>query len=77
MSFRPSFQLNNLGSKEQGLTPSELALAILKPLTKKAAEKVQDTVEDKLKDKAKEKVLDKLDDDQKEKLNELKSLFNK
>lgn len=73
----PSFQLNNLGSKEQGLTPSELALAILKPLTKKATEKVQDTVEDKLKDKAKEKVLDKLDDDQKEKLNELKSLFNK
>ena len=72
----PSFELANLGSKEQGLTPNELALELLKPLVSKAAKKVRSEIEDELKGKLEEKALDKLDDDQKDKLNKLKSLFD-
>lgn len=75
----PGFELTNLGSKEAGLTPAELAQAIIRPLLDKARSKVEkslkETAQDELEDKAKQKLEEKLDDEQKEKLEGLKSLL--
>lgn len=72
----PSFTVSDLGSADNGLTPTELATAALKPLMAKAQEQVTEKLKDGLEDKAKEKLLDNLSDDQKEKLDSLKSLFD-
>lgn len=72
----PSFTVTDLGSAEQGLTPTQLASAALKPLVKKAQKEVEEKLKDGLEDKAKEKLLDKLSDDQKDKLESIKSLFD-
>lgn len=71
----PSFTVNNLGSADKGLTPTQLATAALKPLVDKAQDQVEEKLKDELEDKAKEKLLEKLDDDQKEKLDKIKSFF--
>ncbi len=72
----PSFELTNLGSETDGLTPTELAQAALKPLIARARRSVQEKLKDELEDKAKEELLDKLDDNQKKQLDKVKSLFN-
>lgn len=77
----PSFEVNNLGSADNGLTPKQLAEAALKPLLKKAKDQVEKTIKDKAEDEVKSKIEDKL----KEKINQedldklkgLKSLFDK
>jgi hypothetical protein len=77
----PSFEVNNLGSETNGLTPTQLAKAALKPLLDRAQDTIEEKLEDELKDKAKDKlkeaIEDKLSDEQKEKVESLKSLFKK
>jgi hypothetical protein len=77
----PPIRLKNLGSKEKGLTPEQLANAVVKPLVAQAKKAAQDRLEDLAKEKAKEKLneklTEKLGEDGAEKLNQLKSLFGK
>ena len=67
----PSFELNNLGSKENGLTPEEMGVAILKPVLKQA----EDAVKDKLEGLTREKLEEELEKQKakvEEKVEELK-----
>ena len=77
----PAINLSNLGSASKGLTPEELAAAVVQPLLASAKEAVKDYVEENAKDKAeaklKEKLSEKLGEDGGEKLDQLKSLFGK
>ncbi|NIB43736.1 AsmA family protein [Pseudomaricurvus alkylphenolicus] len=77
----PTIRLKDIGSKEQGLTPDELASAVIQPILASAKEAVQDHLEDLAKEKAKEKLneklKEKLGEDGAEKLDQLKSLFSK
>lgn len=75
----PTIELNNLGSAEQGLTPQQLSQAILKPLLAQAKEAAKKELErlakGEVEDKLKEKLSEKLTDEQKEQVDQLKSLF--
>lgn len=75
----PAINLRDLGTAEKGLTPDELANAVMQPILKAAKEAVQDYVEKLAKDKAEEavkkKLTEKLGEDGGEKLDQLKSLF--
>lgn len=77
----PPIKLTNLGSKDKGLTPEELANAVVKPLlaqAKKAAQKrIESLAKEKAEEKLNEKLNEKLGEDGAKKLNELKSLFGK
>lgn len=77
----PAINLSNLGSKDKGLTPEELANAVVKPLLAQAKKAAQKRIESLAKEKAQEKIKDKLNEtlgeDGTKKLNELKSLFGK
>ncbi|MGH1372923.1 MAG: hypothetical protein ACRBBW_12845 [Cellvibrionaceae bacterium] len=77
----PPIHLSNLGSKDKGLTPEELANAVVKPLVAQAKKAAQSRLEDLAKEKAteklNEKLTEKLGEDGAEKLNQLKSLFGK
>ncbi len=81
----PSFELSDLGSAENGLTPTQLAKAAIEPLLEKAQDAVEDELKEKVKDKAEEKIKSELKDRLKEKVSEedleklegLKSLFKK
>ena len=75
----PTIKLNDLGSAEKGLTPQQLAHAILKPLlaqAKKAAQKeLERLAKSEAEDKLKEKLSEELTDEQKGQVDQLKSLF--
>lgn len=58
----PGFELNNIGDPAVGLTPDELAAAILKPLMKRA----KDSAEEKIKNMTREKLEAKLDEKKEE-----------
>lgn len=77
----PSIELSNLGSREKGLTPEQLAEAAIEPLLKQARRSVEkelkELAQDEVEDKLKEKLNDKLSDSQKEKVEGLKSLFGR
>lgn len=77
----PAINLRNLGSPDKGLTPDELASAVMQPLLAAAKEAVQDYAENMAKDKAetavKKKLNEKLGEGGAEKLDQLKSLFGK
>ncbi|MAZ86322.1 MAG: hypothetical protein CL693_01640 [Cellvibrionaceae bacterium] len=77
----PSIKLTDLGTKDKGLTPEELANAVVKPLlaqAKKAAQKrIEALAKEKAEEKINEKLNEKLGEDGAKKLNELKSLFGK
>jgi len=77
----PAINLTNLGSRDKGLTPEELANAVVKPLlaqAKKAAQKrIESLAKEKAEEKINEKLNEKLGEDGAKKLNELKSLFGK
>lgn len=81
----PSFELSNLGSAENGLTPTQLAKAAIEPLLEKAQDAVEDELKEKVKDKAEEKIKSEIEDRLKDKVSEedleklkgLKSLFKK
>lgn len=76
----PSLELNDIGTRERGLTPAELGQAILQPLldqardaaTQKLKERAKDEAETRLKDKAREK----LGDDVEENVDKLRGLLN-
>lgn len=75
----PTIDLANIGDKQTGLAPDELATAILQPILAEAKQQVRVELEDKAKDKAKEKLQEQLDknispEDQK-KLEGLKGLL--
>ena len=75
----PSINLRNLGSAEKGLTPDELASAVMTPVLAAAKETVKNYLETMAKDKAeaavKKKLSEKLGEGGAEKLDQLKSLF--
>ena len=75
----PNINLANIGDKTTGLTPDQLAQAMLKPVVdqakRAATEHLQDRLEDEAKDKLKEKLSEKLSEGDREKLDKLKSLF--
>jgi len=73
----PPIRLSNLGSKEKGLTPEQLANAVIKPLIAQAKKAAKNRLEDLAKEKLSEKLTEKLGKDGAEKLNQLKSLFGK
>lgn len=73
----PAIELSDLGDKQTGLTPSQLAQAVISPLLEQAKKAASNVLEDKAKDKLKEKLSEKLSDEQKEKLDELKSFFKR
>lgn len=77
----PTISLANLGSADKGLTPDELATAVIKPLIAQAKKAAQKHLESMAKEKAAEKVNEELSkqlgEDGAKKLNELKSLFGK
>ncbi|GLS25250.1 hypothetical protein [Marinibactrum halimedae] len=75
----PKITLANIGSAEQGLTATELAETLLKPVVKKAqdtvAKRIEEEVGGKAEDALKEKLKEKLSDKDKEKIEGLKSLL--
>jgi len=73
----PPIRLSNLGSKEKGLTPEQLANAVIKPLIAQAKKAAKNRLEDLAKEKLNEKLTEKLGKDGAENLNQLKSLFGK
>lgn len=75
----PTIDVANIGDKQTGLAPDELATAILQPILAEAKQQVRDELEDKAKEKAKERLQEELDkklspEDQK-KLEGLKGLL--
>lgn len=75
----PTIDVANIGDKQTGLAPDELATAILQPILAEAKQQVRAELEDKAKEKAKERLQEELDkklspDDQK-KLEGLKGLL--
>jgi uncharacterized protein involved in outer membrane biogenesis len=81
----PVINLANIGDKERGLAPNEVAKAILKPLLAQVGDAAkaqlktlfEESGKDKIKSKVKDLIDDKLTDDQKKKVDKLKSLFGK
>lgn len=58
----PSFELNNLGSKTNGLTPQELGYAIVQPLVQKAKRQVEERAKQLAKEELEAKVNEKKDE---------------
>lgn len=77
----PSIVLQNLGSKEKGLTPEELTQAVIKPLLEQVREQLKKHLEGVAKDKAEEalkrKIKEKYGEEGEQQLNQLKSLLGK
>ncbi len=77
----PPIYLSNLGDKEHGLTPEQMASAILQPLLDQAKRVLEDELKQRAKEEARgaveKKLKESLDEDDQEKLNRLKSLFDK
>lgn len=77
----PAIKVNNIGSKDSGLTPEQLAEAMIQPILKSAEKSVKRDLEKLAKEKAEEKLKEKLNDklgsEKVEQLNQLKSLFGK
>ncbi|GAA5316611.1 MAG: hypothetical protein AseanaTS_18150 [Candidatus Pelagadaptatus aseana] len=77
----PAIKVNDIGSKDAGLTPEQLAEAMIQPVLKSAESSVKKDLEalarDKAEEKLKEKLNEKLGDEKANQLNQLKSLFGK
>lgn len=77
----PSISVANIGSEKQGLTPEQLAQAMIQPILKAAEKSVKKDLEklakEKLEEKAREKLKDKIGGEKLEQLDQLKSLFGK
>lgn len=77
----PTVSLKNIGTKDKGLTPEQLAEAMIKPVLAAAQKSVKNNLKslakDKLEAKAKERLEEKLGSEKAEQLNQLKSLFGK
>lgn len=70
----PDITLTNLGSKDKGLTPEELANVVISRITKEAEKRAVDELKEIIKEKAKEQAKEKFSEKLKDKLN---SLFGK
>lgn len=71
----PPLERSNLGSPEQGLTPKELGIAVVQPLLDQARDRVEGELRGRVGDKVRE-VLDKnLSEEDKGKLEQLRSLI--
>ncbi len=68
---------HDIGSRSQGLTPKELALAIVQPLLDEAKVKLKDELKTKGTDQLKAKLEDSLSDKDKDKLEDLKGLLSR
>ncbi|MEC8429701.1 MAG: hypothetical protein VXZ35_14790 [Pseudomonadota bacterium] len=77
----PSISVADIGSKDAGLTPEQLAQAMIQPVLKAAEKSVKRDLEklakEKLEEKAKEKLKEKLGDEKLQQIDQLKSLFGK
>ena len=77
----PTVELSNIGDRETGLTPPQLAQAVLAPLLERARKAVSSELREQAKDAAEEKLKEKLgeqlDDKQKENLDKLKNLLGR
>ncbi len=77
----PAIKLNNIGSREQGLTPDQLAEAVMKPLLQQARAAAEKELKDLAQEKAKEKINEELEknlsEEDAEKVDQLKSLFGR
>ncbi|WP_339899527.1 hypothetical protein [uncultured Gilvimarinus sp.] len=67
---------SNIGSREEGLTPQELALAIVKPLMDKAQDRLEDELRDRAIEEATKAIEDKVSESDKKALDGLKSMFS-
>lgn len=76
----PPLELENLGNKQQGLTPAQLGKAVLQPVLAQARDAAQDRLEQELKDRAEDKLKEKakeaLGEDAQEKVEQLRGLLN-
>jgi hypothetical protein len=76
----PAFDVSDLGTREQGLTPAQLGRAILQPLIKQARQKAQDRVEALARERAEGELRDRaqrsLGENAEEKIDRLRSIFN-
>lgn len=74
----PSINLENLGNREQGLTPAELGKAVLQPVIRQALEAAQDRLkelaQDKVEGELKNKAKEKLGEDAEQKIRDLRGL---
>lgn len=68
-------QLSDLGDREQGLTPAELARAILTPILDQARARVEQEVKDRASDELKQKLKEKISEDDQQKVDQLRSLL--
>ncbi len=68
--------LSDLGDREQGLTPAELAQAILTPILEQARARVEQEVKDRAGDELKQKLQDELSEGDQQKVDKLKSLLS-
>lgn len=77
----PSFQLSELGDREQGLTPIELSRAVLLPILAKTKKEVENKLKSAAKDNVKslldEKLKEKLDENEIKKLDQLRGLLKR
>ncbi len=76
----PGLEQSNIGNAETGLTPAQLAKAILEPALRQAYKAAEDRLKEEAKDRAEEKLKEKareeLGDDAEEKVRRLKGLLN-
>ncbi len=73
----PGINLSNLGTKEKGLTPEELATEAVSALVKQVQKAVSDKVKELAEDATMEALESKLSAEDKETVNKFKSLFKK
>lgn len=68
-------ELNNLGDREKGLTPAQLTRALLDPLLQAARERVEEEVRSEAEGALKKELEDRLSDEDKEKVDAVRSLL--
>lgn len=67
--------LSNLGDREQGLTPAELARAILTPILDQARSRVEQELKDRAGAELKQQLEEKISEDDQQKVDQLRSLL--
>lgn len=77
----PAIEINDVGDKKTGLSPAQLTQALIKPIIAKAKAQVNAELKAQLKEEGerrlKEKLSEKLSDEDKQKVDKLKSFFGK
>lgn len=68
-------QLSDLGDREEGLTPEELARAILTPILDQARSRVEQEVKDRVGDEIEQKLKENLSEEDQQKIDKVRSLL--